>query len=132
ERPPLEHPEVRLSMADETVELDEGARVAQLLGALAGEELAGSALLLDRLFRTRVGRALTLLAQPLELLLRRLVRHEREATVAGWNPTARRSGPTTSAANPAASPTRATHIRQESRPRNTSARSRAATRSCTP
>src|SRR5205085_7930290 len=37
---PLEHPEVRLTVTDETVELDERARVEELDEALAREQLA--------------------------------------------------------------------------------------------
>ena len=53
---PLEHPEVRLAVADVAVELDERARVAELLGALAREQLARLALLRDRLLGAGVAR----------------------------------------------------------------------------
>ena len=43
--PPLDHPELGLAVADVAVELDERARVAQLLGPLAREQLPGLALL---------------------------------------------------------------------------------------
>src|SRR5207244_2780605 len=131
-RATLEHPEVRFAVADEAVELDEGAWVAQPLGPLAREQLAGGALLLDRGLGPCVRHRVALLAQPIELRPRRLVRHEREATVAGWTPTARRSGRTTSAANPSGSTTRATHTRPAPPPKSGSGRSRAATRSSTP
>ena len=67
-RAPLEHPEVRLAMADVPVELDERARVAELLGAFAREQLSLVALPRDRLLRPGVPRLLAQLGQPLELL----------------------------------------------------------------
>ena len=71
-RPPLEHPEVRLAMADVPVELDERARIEQLLDALAGEQLPLGALALDRLLAARVPRSLAQLLEPRELGLGRL------------------------------------------------------------
>ena len=66
--PALEHPEVRLAMADEAVELDERPGIAELLGALAREQLALGAMLLDRLRRPGVPRLVAQLGQPLQLL----------------------------------------------------------------
>ena len=60
----LHHPEVRVAVADVAVELDEAARVEELLDALAGEQLAALALALDGALDRRVER---LVAQPLEL-----------------------------------------------------------------
>src|SRR5205807_6734558 len=71
-RPPLHHPEVRLAVADVAVELDEGARVAEALGALAGEELSLRALPLDRLRAPGVARLVAERLHALELALRRL------------------------------------------------------------
>src|SRR5207248_7667533 len=96
---PLPHSEVRLAVADEPVELDEGAWVAEALRAIpCGELLA---------FR---------------------LAHGQEATVARWSRTARRSG-RTSAASRATSTTRATRTRPAPRPRRVSAHSKAAMRS---
>src|SRR5439155_15101732 len=131
-RATLEHPEVRFAVADEAVELDERARIAQPFRPLAREQLAGGALLLDRGLGPCVRHRVALLAQPVELRPRRLVRHEPEATVAGWTPTARRSGPTTSAANPSGSTTRVTRTPPAPPLKSGSGRSRAATRSSTP
>src|SRR5205085_5527582 len=130
--PALEHPEVRLAMPDEAVELDERAGVAEPLGPLARQQLPCGPLLLDGRIRPGVRGAVALLAQPVELVAGRLVRHEREATVAGWNRTAPRSGRTTSVASQGASTTRATRTRPASPPKSGSARSRVGTRSSTP
>jgi len=61
-------------VADIAVELDERARVAQLLRALAREQPAGLAPLRDGALAPRVERLAAQLLEPLELLLRRLVR----------------------------------------------------------
>src|SRR4249919_3018118 len=66
-RPPLAHVELDLAMADVAVELDEGARVEQLLGPLPRQELSLLALARDRPLASGVARLLTLLLQPLEL-----------------------------------------------------------------
>ena len=111
ERPPLGHPEVRLAMAHVAVELDERARVAELLGPLAGEQLARS-----RRSATACSEpawsACALLLEPRELGLRRLVdappvapRAEPNGPAAarfgGWRrSTARRSGRTTQQGEP--------------------------------
>jgi HPt (histidine-containing phosphotransfer) domain-containing protein len=55
------------------VELDEGAGIEQPLDSLAGEQLAALALSLDGALGACVLRLLVQLAQPFELLLRRLV-----------------------------------------------------------
>ena len=60
-RPLLAHPELDLAVPHVAVELDERARVEQLLDALAREQLALAALPLDRLLAARVER---LLAEP--------------------------------------------------------------------
>ena len=73
-RAPVHHPEVRLAVADVAVELDERARVAELLRALAREQAAFVAPLLHRALAAGVQRLVAQLAQPLELRLRRLVR----------------------------------------------------------
>ena len=72
-RAALHHPEVRLAVADVAVELDERAGVAELLGALAGEEPALLAPRRDGLLAAGVERLLAQLLQPLELARRRLV-----------------------------------------------------------
>src|SRR5262249_12281776 len=55
ERTTLEHPEVRLAVAHIAVELDERARIAETLGALARHELALGSLALDRALAAGVG-----------------------------------------------------------------------------
>ena len=72
-RAALEHSEVRLAVADEAVELDERAWIAELLGALAREQLAFGPLSLDGLRRAGVARLVSELGQPLQLLLGGLV-----------------------------------------------------------
>ena len=67
--PFLLHLEVVGAVADEGVELLEGAGVEQLLDPLAGGHLALRVLLLDRLLGGRVDRRLAQLAQVGELLL---------------------------------------------------------------
>ena len=66
---PFLHLEVVGAVADEGVELLEGAGVEQLLDPLAGGQLALRVLLLDRLLGGRVDRRLAQLAQVGELLL---------------------------------------------------------------
>src|ERR671934_249272 len=61
--PGFHHPEVRISVLDEGVELGERARVEQELDALSCEQLAPLALPLDRPWRARMCR---FLAQPLD------------------------------------------------------------------
>ena len=73
ERAPVGHPEVRLAVTHEAVELDERARVAEPLGALARRQLAGAAPRLDGLLRAGMERLGTMLLEPLELRVRRLV-----------------------------------------------------------
>src|SRR5581483_4253911 len=73
-RAAVHHPEVRLAVADVAVELDERARVAELLSALAGEQPALLATPRDRLRAARVERLLAQLLEPLELARSRLVR----------------------------------------------------------
>src|SRR6185369_12834793 len=68
-RPPFEHPEVGLTMPDEAVELDEGARIEELDEPLACEQLALLALTLDRLVGAGV---LGLVTQLLKLIKLRL------------------------------------------------------------
>ena len=68
---PLHHPEVRVAVAHVAVELDEAARVEQLLEALAREQLAAFALALDRLRVAGVGRLVPQLREPRELRLGR-------------------------------------------------------------
>ena len=80
-RATIHHPEVRFAVADVAVELDERARVAQLLGTLAGEELPLFAPARDGLLAARVESLSSQLLQPLELPRGRLVRlaHRRGA-----------------------------------------------------
>src|SRR6185437_10784273 len=66
-RTAIHHPEVRLAVADVAIELDERAWIAQLLGALAGEELPLFTPARDRLLAARVKRLSSQLLQPLEL-----------------------------------------------------------------
>ncbi len=73
-RPALEHPEVRLAMAHVAVELDERPRIAELLGALAREQLPCFLVLRDRLLGARVLRLVAQVLEPLQLLGGRLVR----------------------------------------------------------
>src|SRR5581483_2161016 len=73
-RAPLHHPEVRLAVAHVAVELDEGAGVAQLLGALAREQPTLVPPPLDGLLAAGVERLAAQLGEPGELLLGRLVR----------------------------------------------------------
>ncbi len=78
--PFLLHLEVVGAVADEGVELLEGAGVEQLLNPLAGGHLALRVLLLDRLLGGRVDRCLAQLAQVGELLVvgdRVLLAHQR-------------------------------------------------------
>src|SRR5207248_10496247 len=70
----LQHPEVRLAVADVAVELDERAGVAELLGPLAGEQLPRLRMLRDRLLRPMMLRLVAQLLQPVELLAGRFVR----------------------------------------------------------
>ena len=72
-RPPLHHPEERVAMANEPVELDERARVEQLLDPLAGEHLPLLVLSRDGLLATGMLRLLAKLSQLLELPLGRFV-----------------------------------------------------------
>ena len=60
-------------MANETVELDERARVEELLDPLVGKQLPGVVLPLDRRFAARVGGFLAQLREPIELPLGRFV-----------------------------------------------------------
>ena len=126
-------------MADVPVELDERARVAELLGALAREQLAAS-----RCWRptasepawrassrsspaSRASPAWSgACAPPSSAMRRRQPSSGRVGAVE--RSTARRSGPTTSTASRASSSTSATRIRRAPPPRRRSARSRAATR----
>ena len=73
ERPALGHPEVRLAMAHEPVELDERPGVAEQLDAFPGEQPARVAARRDRLLGAGVERLRTMLLEPLELGLRRPV-----------------------------------------------------------
>src|SRR5439155_9443106 len=52
--PPLEHPEIGLTVTDVTIELDEGSRIQQLDQSFAREQLALLTLALDRLLGTGV------------------------------------------------------------------------------
>ena len=72
-RPPIHHPEERIPVAHVAVELDERARIEQLLRALAGEQLALLTLPRDRLLAARVQRLVAQLLELLELPLRRIV-----------------------------------------------------------
>ena len=87
-RAPLEHPEVRLAMADEPVELDERTGIAEPLGTLAREQLALLVLARHRLLRAGVQRLVAQLLEPGELLGGRRVRsrfgvvHRRESLLA--------------------------------------------------
>ena len=60
-------------MPDEAVELDERARVEQLLESLPGEQLAALALARDVLLAARVQRLLAQLLEPAKLRLGRVV-----------------------------------------------------------
>ena len=82
----LEHPEVRLAVADVAVELDERARVEQPLGALAGEQLALLALALDRARAARVARLVAQPLEPVELALGRVRRDVRAVFGRGHRP----------------------------------------------
>ncbi len=77
----LAHVELDLAVADEAVELDERARVEELLEPLAREELAALALPLDVPLARRMERLLAQLLEPAELRLGRVVRlgHRRGA-----------------------------------------------------
>src|SRR5262249_12532240 len=72
-RTALEHPEVRLAMAHVAVELDERAWVAQLLGTLAGEQLAGVLVSRDRALGAGMACLVAQLREPLQLLGRGVV-----------------------------------------------------------
>ena len=80
-RAAVHHPEVRFAVAHVAVELDERARVAELLRSLASEQPPFLAPPLHRLLAARVQRLVAQLAQPLQLRLRRVVRlrHRRGA-----------------------------------------------------
>ena len=81
-RPALHHPEVRVAVADEAVELDEAARVEQLLDPLAREELAALALPLDGAGSSpRVKRLVAEPRELVELALRRVGRTFRLRTI---------------------------------------------------
>src|SRR5207248_1790719 len=67
------HPELDLAVTDIAVELDERAGVAELLGALAGEEATFLAALRDGLLAARVERLAAQLLEPRELARRRVV-----------------------------------------------------------
>ena len=69
--PLVHHPEVRLAVAHVAVELDERARIAELLGALAGEEAALVAAPLHRALAAGVQRLLPQLLHAPELGLGR-------------------------------------------------------------
>jgi hypothetical protein len=60
-------------VADVAVELDERARIAELLGPLAGEQPPLLAPLLHGALAARVQRLVAHLAEPLELCLSRVV-----------------------------------------------------------
>jgi hypothetical protein len=72
-RAAIHHPEVRLAVADVAVELDERARVAELLGALAGQEPALLTAARDGLLAAGMERLPAQLLEPLELVRRRFV-----------------------------------------------------------
>src|SRR5207245_1249445 len=59
----IHHPEVRLAVSDVAVELDERARIAELLDALPGEQLALLAAARDGFLAARVARLLPQLLQ---------------------------------------------------------------------
>ena len=69
----LAHLELDLAVADEAVELDERARIEELLEPLAREELAALALPRDVLLARRMERLLAQLLEPAELRLGRVV-----------------------------------------------------------
>src|SRR5262249_10417327 len=73
-RPPIHHPEERVSVAHVAVELDEGAGIEQLLRTLPREQLALLPLSFDRPLATRVQRLVPELRELLELPLGRFVR----------------------------------------------------------
>src|SRR5207244_3427860 len=89
--PPLEHPEVRLTMAHVAIELDERTRIQQLDEALAREQLSLLALPLDCLLGAGVLGLVAQLLKPVELRLggigARLVcrSHGRERTPRLWH-----------------------------------------------
>ena len=96
--PFLLHVEVEGPVADEGVELLEGAGVEQLLDPLAGGHLALRVLLLHRLLGGRVDRFLAQLAQMGELLVvgfRVLSAHRSEESISGaaMGPSRQREGP---------------------------------------
>ena len=72
-RPVLAHLELDLAMPDEAVELDERARVEELLEPLAREELPALALARDVRLARRMERLLAQLLEPAELRLGRVV-----------------------------------------------------------
>ncbi len=70
----LAHLELHLAVAYEAVELDERARIEELLEALARKQLAALALALDVPLARRMERLLAQLLEPAELRLGRVVR----------------------------------------------------------
>src|SRR5262249_59943981 len=75
---PLAHVELDLTVSDEAVELDEAARVEQLLDTLVRKQLAALALPSDGRFVAGVSGFLAELTEPCELRLGRVV-HAHEA-----------------------------------------------------
>src|SRR5512146_2898081 len=116
---PLEHPEVRLAVADVAVELDEGAGIEELDEPLACEQLPLLTLPLDRPLGGGVLGFVPQLCELLELGLGGVAvadRHPVEPSMAPCPSTAPRSGPTR-AGSPGSSSTSATGTPPES-PRN--------------
>ena len=73
-RSAIHHPEERIAVPHVSVELDERARIQELLRPLAGEHLSLLALALDRLLGARVPRLVAQLLELFELSLGRFVR----------------------------------------------------------
>jgi len=71
--PLLAHPELDLAVAHVAVELDERARIEQLLDPLAREQLALAPLPLDGALAPLVARLVAQGREPLELGLRRIL-----------------------------------------------------------
>jgi hypothetical protein len=72
-RAAIHHPEVRLAMADVSVQLDERAWITQLLGAFPGEELTLFAAARHGLLAAGMQRRSSQLLEPLELSRSRFV-----------------------------------------------------------